>query len=47
MDSVRVARVSWDHPLAFLRGPILSLSDPRLISLLLVAVVATLYAFLR
>jgi SSS family solute:Na+ symporter len=47
MDSARVARVSWDHPLAFLRGPILSMSDPRLISLLLVAMVAALYAFLR
>ena len=47
MDAARVAAVSWDHPLAFLRGPIQGVSDPRIISALLFATVALLYYWLH
>ncbi|WP_445193948.1 sodium:solute symporter family transporter [Sphingomonas sp. Tas61C01] len=46
MDPARVAAVSWDHPLAFLRGPLVGASDPRIISALLLATVAALYVWL-
>src|SRR5580658_7380470 len=39
MDEAEVAKVCWDHPLAFLKGPVTALSDPRLISLLLLVTV--------
>jgi hypothetical protein len=47
MDPVRVAAVSWDHPLAFLRGPVQGPTDPRIVSGLLFATVALLYIFLH
>ena len=47
MDSRQVAAVCWDHPLAFLRGPLSGASDPRLVSLVLLAVVGSLYYWLR
>jgi solute:Na+ symporter, SSS family len=47
MDEAEVAKVCWDHPLAFLKGPVTALSDPRLISLLLLATVGVCYYLLR
>jgi SSS family solute:Na+ symporter len=47
MDQAEVAKVCWDHPLAFLKGPVSTLSDPRLISLLLLATVGVCYFLLR
>jgi solute:Na+ symporter, SSS family len=47
MDEAEVAKVCWDHPLAFLKGPVTTLSDPRLISLLLLVTVAVCYYLLR
>ena len=47
MDPARVAAVTWDHPLAFLRGPLRGISDPRLVSALLFATVALLYLWLH
>lgn len=43
MDPQRVAAVTWDHPLAFVRGPVRSAADPRIISLILLATVASFY----
>lgn len=47
MDEKLVAAVCWDHPLAFLRGRLEGASDPRLVSLVLLAVVGSLYYWLR
>ena len=47
MDEAEVSKVCWDHPLAFLRGPVIAASDPRIISLLLLATVAVCYYLLR
>ncbi len=47
MDEVEVAKVCWDHPLAFLKGPVEALNDPRIVSLLLISVVGALYLWLR
>lgn len=47
MDKEVVAEVCWDHPLAFLRGRITGMSDPRIVTLILGAVVGVLYYFLR
>jgi SSS family solute:Na+ symporter len=47
MDKRAVSEVCWDHPLAFLKGPISGASDPRLVSAILVVVVGTLYFWLR
>jgi len=47
MDEAEVAKVCWDHPLAFLKGPVATLSDPRLISLLLLVTVGVCYYLLR
>jgi solute:Na+ symporter, SSS family len=47
MDEAEVAKVCWDHPLAFLKGPVTALSDPRLISLLLLVTVGVCYCLLR
>jgi solute:Na+ symporter, SSS family len=47
MDQAEVAKVCWDHPLAFLRGPVTALSDPRLISSLLLVTVGVCYYLLR
>lgn len=47
MDEQEVAKVCWDHPLAFLKGPVTALSDPRIITLWLLATVGILYFFLR
>jgi solute:Na+ symporter, SSS family len=47
MDQLEVEKVCWDHPLAFLRGPITALSDPRVVSASLAATVGILYFLLR
>jgi solute:Na+ symporter, SSS family len=47
MDEAQVAKVCWDHPLAFLRGPITAVSDPRVISALLLVTVSVCYYILR
>jgi SSS family solute:Na+ symporter len=47
MDEAEVSKVCWDHPLAFLKGPVTALSDPRIISLLLLATVTVCYYLLR
>lgn len=43
MDAVEVEKVCWDSPLSFLRGPITGASDPRMLTLFLIATVAILY----
>jgi hypothetical protein len=47
MPEEEVSKVCWDHPLAFLKGRIEGASDPRIVTLALLAVVAVLYYFLR
>jgi SSS family solute:Na+ symporter len=47
MDEAEVSKVCWDHPLAFLKGPMTAVSDPRIISLLLLATVTVCYYLLR
>jgi solute:Na+ symporter, SSS family len=47
MDEAAVSKVCWDHPLAFLKGPLAGLSDPRLVTLALMATVGVLYYLLR
>jgi SSS family solute:Na+ symporter len=47
MDPQEVAKVCWDHPLAFLKGRFAGASDPRLVTLILLAVVGVLYYLLR
>ena len=47
MDSARVAEVTWNHPLEFLKGRITGVSDPRVVSLCLVVTVVVLYVALH
>jgi len=47
MDPQEVAKVCWDHPLAFLKGRFAGASDPRLVTLVLLMVVGVLYFLLR
>ena len=47
MPAEEVAKVCWDHPLAFLKGRVTGASDPRIVALILLAVVAVLYAWLH
>jgi len=47
MPAEEVAKVCWDHPLAFLRGPVTGASDPRMVTLILFAVVGVLYVWLH
>jgi SSS family solute:Na+ symporter len=47
MDQAQVARVCWDHPLAFLQGPVKAVSDPRIISVFLLATVGVFYYLLK
>jgi len=42
-----VEKVCWDHPLAFLSGPIRGWSDPRVIACFLLASLAILYGLNR
>jgi hypothetical protein len=47
MDPRQVAEVCWDHPLAFLGGRLVGASDPRVIAVVLLTVVGSLYYCLR
>jgi len=47
MNAAQVAKVCWDHPLAFLKGPSIGLSDPRMVTLILLTVVGVLYYLLK
>jgi solute:Na+ symporter, SSS family len=47
MNQTEVEKVCWDHPLAFLRGPVRAASDPRIISLMLLATVCACYVLFR
>ena len=47
MPAEEVAKVCWDHPLAFLRGRITGASDPRMVTLILLVVVGVLYVWLH
>jgi hypothetical protein len=47
MDPKEVAKVCWDHPLAFLKGRITGVDDPRIVTLVLLVVIAVLYYWLR
>ena len=47
MDKEQVAKVCWDHPLSFLRGQITGMSDPRMVTLLLIATVTILYLIIQ
>lgn len=47
MDKELVAKVCWDHPLSFLRGKITGISDPRIVTLILVSTVAILYILIQ
>jgi SSS family solute:Na+ symporter len=47
MDPLEVSKVCWDHPLAFLRGRITGAGDPRVVTLVLLSVVGTLYYLMR
>ncbi|KAB2642002.1 MAG: sodium/solute symporter [Verrucomicrobia bacterium] len=47
MPAEEVAKVCWDHPLAFLRGRVTGASDPRMVTLILLAVVGVLYIWLH
>jgi SSS family solute:Na+ symporter len=47
MDKELVAMVCWDHPLSFLRGRIAGISDPRIVTLILVSTVAILYFIIQ
>jgi len=47
MDPQQVSKVCWDHPLAFLKGRVTGLSDPRIVSLVLMTTVGVLYYLLR
>ena len=47
MDKELVAKVCWDHPLSFLRGKITGMSDPRIVTLILIATVAILYLIIQ
>jgi SSS family solute:Na+ symporter len=47
MDPKEVAKVCWDHPLAFLKGRLAGASDPRIVTAILLAVVGVLYFLLK
>jgi len=47
MDPKEMAKVCWDHPLAFLKGRLAGASDPRIVTAILLLVVGVLYFLLR
>lgn len=47
MDPAMVSQVCWDHPLSFLRGRMDGISDPRIVSLILIVLVGGLYYWLK
>jgi len=46
MEPKAVAQVCWAHPLAFLKGRLAGAKDPRIVTLILLAVVGVLYFLL-
>ncbi len=47
MPPEEVAKVCWDHLLTFLKGKVTGWSDPRIITLILIATVALLYIIIQ
>lgn len=47
MDEAKVSEVCWSSPLAFLRGPLAGITDPRAVTLILLGCLAVLYTWLR
>jgi solute:Na+ symporter, SSS family len=47
MSAAQIEGLCWDHPLAFLQGPLRGVSDPRVVATVLALTVAVLYAWLR
>jgi solute:Na+ symporter, SSS family len=47
MSAEEVAKVCWDHPLSFLSGKIMGVSDPRMVTLYLIGSVAFLYTLIQ
>jgi len=47
MNAAEVTKVCWVHPLAFLKGHIISVSDPRIVTVILLTVVGVLYYILK
>jgi SSS family solute:Na+ symporter len=47
MSAAQIEGLCWDHPLAFLQGPLRGVSDPRIVATVLAVTVAVLYAWLR
>lgn len=47
MEPATIAKVCWDHPLQFLKGKANGGSDPRVVALILLTVVLTLYWLMR
>jgi len=47
MNPEEVAKVCWDHPLAFLKGRLIGASDPRIVTVVLLVVIGVLYYWLR
>ncbi|NBR49798.1 hypothetical protein EBU02_13335 [bacterium] len=47
MDEAEVAKVCWDHPLAFMKGPVEAVSDPRIVTLILLGSLAVIYLWIR
>jgi len=47
MNEEEVAKVCWQHPLAFLQGRFVGVSDPRVVTLILLTVVGILYYLLK
>ena len=47
MDPERMAKVCWNNPVAFLQGPLTSVTDPRLVTIGLTVTVGLIYFWLR
>lgn len=47
MEPRALAEVCWDHPFAFLRGPLQGAGDPRIVAALLLVTVSGLYWLMR
>ena len=47
MDEAKVSEVCWSSPLAFLRGPLAGITDPRAVTLILLGCLAVLYTWLH
>lgn len=47
MDEQELAKVCWNRPGDFLRGPLVGMKDPRIVAAILVATVGSLYYLLK